>query len=124
MLKIPQQPSEIPRTSKTPGGILNRTTDLEYYGYQFKVLRTFDAYLLGRKRREFDTEHGNSPRAKNAEHTNHVTLLFSKPTKMGWVVLSPVLLGFSPDRRTFKSRRSRVLVFRNFWVASGDVPLV
>ena len=29
MSKITQQPSEIPRTSKQPGGIINRTTDPE-----------------------------------------------------------------------------------------------
>ena len=44
-------------------------------------------------------ENNSSP-----EHTNHVTIVLSKPTKRGRVVFFPVLLGFSPDRRTFKSR--------------------
>ena len=44
----------------------------------------------------------------DTEHTYHVMLVCSKPTKRGWVVLFPVLLGFSPDRCTFKSKEKQV----------------
>ena len=38
-------------------GDINRKTVLKYYGYQLEALRVIDAYLLGRNKRKFVTEH-------------------------------------------------------------------